>query len=48
MQQAAPNESIDLQAYLERIGVRTPVTPNLSLLVIPAKAGIHSLSQSWK
>ena len=32
MQQAAPTESIDLHAYLERIGTRTPVAPNLQTL----------------
>lgn len=32
MQQPAPNECIDLEAYLERIGVRTPVAPDLQTL----------------
>src|SRR5690348_742536 len=32
MQQAAPTESIDLQAYLERIAVRIPVAPGLQTL----------------
>jgi N-hydroxyarylamine O-acetyltransferase len=32
MQQESPNESIDLQAYLERIGIRMPVAPNLQAL----------------
>jgi N-hydroxyarylamine O-acetyltransferase len=32
MQQEPPIESIDLQAYLERIGVGTPVAPNLQTL----------------
>src|SRR5574337_1757624 len=32
MQQAAPTEPIDLQAYLERIGVRTSFAPNLQTL----------------
>ena len=32
MQQAAPTESIDLQAYLERIGVQAPVAPDLRTL----------------
>jgi N-hydroxyarylamine O-acetyltransferase len=32
MQQAAPDESIDLQAYLERIKVRAPVAPDLQTL----------------
>jgi len=32
MQQAPPTESIDIHAYLERIGVRTPVAPSLQTL----------------
>lgn len=32
MQQAAPNDPIDLHTYLERIGVRTPVAPDLQTL----------------
>lgn len=32
MQQAAPTESIDIHAYLERIGVRTLIAPNLQTL----------------
>ncbi|WIG55059.1 MAG: Arylamine N-acetyltransferase [Rhodanobacteraceae bacterium] len=32
MQQAPPTESIDLPAYLERIGLRQPVAPNLQTL----------------
>ena len=32
MQQEAPKESIDLQAYLERIGLRQPVAPDLQTL----------------
>ncbi|MGH8191861.1 MAG: arylamine N-acetyltransferase family protein [Rhodanobacteraceae bacterium] len=32
MQQETPNESIDLQAYLERIRVRTSIAPNLQTL----------------
>lgn len=32
MQEDAPNASIDLQAYLKRIGLRTPVAPDLQTL----------------
>ena len=32
MQQKSPTESIDLHAYLERIGLRQPVAPNLQTL----------------
>jgi len=32
MQQESPNESINLPAYLERIGLRQPVAPNLQTL----------------
>jgi N-hydroxyarylamine O-acetyltransferase len=32
MQQGPPNEAIDLHAYLERIGLRQPVAPNLQTL----------------
>jgi N-hydroxyarylamine O-acetyltransferase len=32
MQQAPPTESIDIHAYLERIGVRTLIAPNLQTL----------------
>ncbi|HEX5951725.1 MAG TPA: arylamine N-acetyltransferase [Rhodanobacteraceae bacterium] len=32
MQQAPPTESIDLHAYLERIGVQSPVAPDLQTL----------------
>jgi N-hydroxyarylamine O-acetyltransferase len=32
MQEEASNESIDLQAYLQRIGLRTPVAPELQTL----------------
>lgn len=32
MQEEAQNESINLHAYLERIGVRAPVAPNLQIL----------------
>ena len=32
MQEEAQNESIDLHAYLERIGVRAPVAPNVQIL----------------
>ena len=32
MQQESPNESIDLHAYLARIGLRQPVAPNLQTL----------------
>jgi len=32
MQEETPNESIDLQAYLARIGVRAPVAPDLQTL----------------
>jgi N-hydroxyarylamine O-acetyltransferase len=32
MQEGTPAESIDLQAYLDRIGIRTPVAPDLQTL----------------
>jgi N-hydroxyarylamine O-acetyltransferase len=44
MQQAAPNESLDLQAYLERIGIRTPVAPNLQTLRAIITAHVATIS----
>jgi N-hydroxyarylamine O-acetyltransferase len=43
MQQATPNETIDLHAYLERIAVRTPVAPDLQTLRAIIAAHVASI-----